>query len=251
MATSTMDSKQLFEIAKQIQKAIDSGDAPSAILTILAPLEKFSATEDLLRQTKIGVAASRLRQNKDPKVVETATRLVNRWKQEVNATNKKKAVVGKSSPASAANKPLNGAVGSSARNSAASSPAPPAKEVEKEAQRSKVDPEKRNTKTDNVNNQITGDAVRDGCLKLMYDGIAFMSQESPDDVLKVARKVEVAAFEHFKQETSTDYKAKMRSLYQNLKMKPNATLRKDVFSETISATKLGVSDPSPEMTPSY
>ena len=72
--------------------------------------------------------------------------------------------------------------------------------------------------------------MRDGCLKLMYDGIAFMSEESPDAVLDVARKVEVAAFEHFKSDTSQDYKAKMRSLFQNLKMKNNTLLRKDVFT---------------------
>lgn len=242
MAASTMDPKQLFEVAKQIQKATDSGDSSASLLTILAPLEKFKATEDLLRQSKIGVVVTKLRQNKDPKVSEAATRLVSRWKQEVNAQSKKKRAAGESSPAPAANKALNGAAASSARNSATSSPAPAAKEVEKEDKKSKVDPEKRNTKTDNVNNQVTGDAVRDGCLKLMYDGIAFMSSESPDDVLKVARKVEVAAFEHFKQTTSADYKTKMRSLYQNLKMKPNDSLRKDVFSEKISAPKFGMFD---------
>lgn len=232
-----MDPKQLFDVAKQIQKATESGDSSTSILAILAPLEKFKATEDLLRQSKIGVAVTKLRQNKDPKVSEAATRLVSRWKQEVNSQNKKKRAAGESSPAPAANKALNGAAASSARNSATSSPAP--KEAEKEDKKSTVDPEKRNTKTDGVNNQVTGDAVRDGCLKLMYDGIAFMSQESPDDVLKVARKIEVAAFEHFKQTTSPEYKTKMRSLYQNLKMKPNDLLRKDVFSESISATRFG------------
>lgn len=234
-----MDPKQLFEVAKQIQKATDSGDSSTSLLTLLAPLEKFKATEDLLRQSKIGVAVTKLRQNKDPKVSEAAARLVNRWKQEVSSQKGKKRS-GDSSPAPAANKALNGAAASSARNSATSSPAPPAaKEPVKEENKSKVDPEKRNTKTDNVSYQITGDPVRDGCLKLMYDGIAFMSQESPDDVLKVARKVEVAAFEHFKQNINTDYKQKMRSLYQNLKMKPNDALRKDVFTESITATKFG------------
>jgi transcription elongation factor S-II len=239
MATSPMDTKQLLEIAKQIQKAAESGDSSTDLLNILAPLEKFKATEDLLRHSKIGVAVTKLRQNKDPKVSEAATRLVSRWKQDVNLHKKKKAN-GESSPAPATNKALNGAASSSARNSATSSPAPPVKEEKKEEKKSSVDPDKRNTKTDAVNYQITGDAVRDGCLKLMYDGIAFMSQESPDDVLKVARKVEVAAFEHFKQATSSDYKAKMRSLYQNLKMKPNVSLRRDVFSESISATKFGM-----------
>jgi transcription elongation factor S-II len=104
---------------------------------------------------------------------------------------------------------------------------------------SKVDPEKRNTKADGVDHQVTGNAVRDGCVKLMYDGIAFMSTESPDTVLTVARKVEVAAFEHFKQDTNAEYKAKMRSLFQNLKMKNNTLLRKNVLSEDIPPKKFG------------
>ncbi|SMQ51112.1 unnamed protein product [Zymoseptoria tritici ST99CH_3D1] len=233
---ATMDPKQLHEVAKQIAKAADSGDPPSSLLNILAPLETFKATEDLLRQSKIGVAVTKLRQNKDPKVSETATRLVNRWKQEVQSKKKRP----DSSPAPA-NKALNGAA--NGRSSGTSSPAPNGSksEVKKEPasvpRQSKVDPEKRNTGADGVDHKITGDAVRDGCLKLMYDGIAFMSKESPDAVLTVARKVEVAAFEHFKRETNAEYKTKMRSLFQNLKMRSNTLLRKNVFSEEIPPEK--------------
>ncbi|EME38456.1 hypothetical protein DOTSEDRAFT_75850 [Dothistroma septosporum NZE10] len=231
-----MDAKQLYETGKQISKATEAGDPPSTLLALLAPLEHVKATEDLLRQSKIGVAVTKLRQYKgDPKVGETATRLVNRWKQEVNVHKKKRpAVEGSPIPS---NKAINGAA-ANGRSSGTSSPAPPSKtEVKKEGRKSTVDPEKRNTNTDNVNHKVTGDAVRDGCLKLMYDGIAFMSEESPDTVMDVARKVELAAFEHFKSETNQDYKAKMRSLFQNLKMKNNTLLRKDVFTMKIEPTR--------------
>jgi transcription elongation factor S-II len=47
--------------------------------------------------------------------------------------------------------------------------------------------------------------------------------------MKAARSVELAAFNAFQPETSTTYKQKMRSLFQNLKIKSNDQLRADVF----------------------
>lgn len=223
-----MDAKTLADTGKQISKASDSGDPPATILALLQSLDNFKATEDLLRQSKIGVIVTKLRTNKDPKVQETAARLVNRWKQEVK---KKK---GEGSPAPS-NKAVNGAQ-ANGRSSGTSSPAPQSKEIKKDPgamRKSTVDPEKRNTNTDAVDYKLTGDQTRDGCLKLMYDGIAFMSEEPPEAVLSVAQKVEHAAFSHFKQQTNAEYKTKMRSLFQNLKMKGNTLLRKDVFSMKI------------------
>ncbi|KAF2164112.1 hypothetical protein M409DRAFT_25458 [Zasmidium cellare ATCC 36951] len=233
MAATNMNTKQLQETSKNLIKAAESGDSPATILALLAPLENFRATEELLRQSKIGVAVTKIRQVKDPKVQETATRLVNRWKSEVNL-KKKRAADGSPAPS---NKALNGA--STNGRSSTSSPAPAQKEVKKEVslRKSTVAPEKRNTKEDAVDHQVTGNPVRDGCLKLMYDGIAFMSEESPDAVLDVARKVEVAAFEHYKNDTSAEYKQKIRSLFQNLKMKGNTLLRRDVFSMKITPTR--------------
>lgn len=216
MAT-TMDANELLQIGKQVLKAAESGDPPSTLLELLKPLDSFRATEELLRQSRIGIAVTKLRQSKDQKVAETASRLVNRWKQEVSAKKKK---AGSDSPAPA--------------------PAPPPikTEFKKEQQRkSSVDPAKRTAVTDKIDHNVTGDKVRDGCLRLMYDGIAFMSEESPDAVFDVARKVEVAAFENYKQETSADYKTKMRSLFQNLKIKDNKLLRRDVFSQKIEAKR--------------
>ena len=57
--------------------------------------------------------------------------------------------------------------------------------------------------------------------------------------MKAARSVELAAFNAFQPETSTTYKQKMRSLFQNLKIKNNDQLRADVYSGTISPDKFG------------
>ncbi|KAF2217991.1 hypothetical protein CERZMDRAFT_80623 [Cercospora zeae-maydis SCOH1-5] len=226
MATQ-LDAKELQQIGRQIVKAADSGDPASTVLDLLKPLENFRATEDLLRQSKIGIAITKLRQNKDPKVAETASKLVNRWKQEVSQKKKKP---GSDSPAP----PSRNGTGASATGS----PAPQVKsETKGEQRKSTVDPAKRNTTSDRIDFSVTGDKTRDGCLKLMYDGLAFMSEESPDAVFSVARKVEVAAFEHFRSETNNEYKQKMRSLFQNLKFKDNQLLRRDVFTQKIEPKK--------------
>lgn len=169
---ATMDGKSLFSTGKQIQKAVESGDTGESLLNILQPLTKWTATEDLLRQSKIGVIVSKLRQQKDPKVAEQASKLVQKWKQDVNASKKKAA--GSSSPAPSgaaakANAATNG------KSSGTSSPAPPA--VKKETKKSTVDPAKRNSVTDNISTAVTGNQTRDACVKLMYDGLAFMSEE--------------------------------------------------------------------------
>jgi hypothetical protein len=63
----------------------------------------------------------------------------------------------------------------------------------------------------------------------------------PDELLTVARSLELAAYNRFQPETSTDYKTKMRSLFQNLKIKSNTDLRQDVFTGKIAPEKLGSS----------
>lgn len=173
MAT-TMDAKSLHSTGKQIQKAIESGDSGESLLNLLQPLSKWTATEDLLRQSKIGVIVSKLRQQKDPKVVEQASKLVNKWKADVNANKKKSS----GSPApSAATAKANAAV--NGRSSGTSSPAPaPAAAKKEEPKKSTADPAKRNSVVDGISTAVTGNQIRDSCVKLMYDGLAFLSEES-------------------------------------------------------------------------
>ncbi|KAI6900520.1 hypothetical protein KC355_g19683, partial [Hortaea werneckii] len=63
------------------------------------------------------------------------------------------------------------------------------------------------------------------------------AEEPPQDVLNISRSVELAAYEHFNQDTSQAYKQKMRSLFQNLKMKGNEDLRKGVLTGEITPKK--------------
>ncbi|KAK4550194.1 hypothetical protein LTR36_003161 [Oleoguttula mirabilis] len=233
-----MDTKQLLEAGKQIVKAADGGDPSSTLLTLLQPLQKTSVTEDQLRQSKIGVAVNKLRQNKDPKVASLAGQLINKWKADVAALKKGGGGKGGASPAprgaaAVGNGTSSPALGANGKTDAVKQEAGsgPAK------RKSKVAPEKRTSKLDEVDTKLTGNAVRDGCVELLYNGLAYLSAASPDDLLPVACTVERAAYDAHAQDTSQAYKAKLRSLFQNLKMKGNETLRADVFRGAISPAR--------------
>lgn len=68
-----------------------------------------------------------------------------------------------------------------------------------------------------------------------------MSQEPSEDILSKALEVEKAAFEHFGGETS-DYKGKLRSLFQNLKVKTNRSLGVRVMSGEITPQRFVTMD---------
>ncbi|KAI9662364.1 MAG: RNA polymerase II elongation factor [Bathelium mastoideum] len=216
-----MDAKQIQARAAAIQKAATEGVPSAALIQLLDPLKQASVSEDILRSSKIGVIVNKLRQNKDPAVGRLAAELVQKWKKDVD---KAKGMDGKhAAKASPAMKTPNGTA------SPASSPAP-----SKSKPKSTVPPDKRNAEADKVKHEQTGNKTRDSCLKLMYNGLAFMSEESPDDVLEKAKAIEFAAFDKYQPETSEAYKTKMRSLYQNLKNKSNPKLRERIMSGAIS-----------------
>ncbi|OCK83858.1 transcription elongation factor-like protein s-ii [Lepidopterella palustris CBS 459.81] len=219
-----MDAKEVELRGKALTKAY-AGDEPSAnILSLLSELHKgVRATEELLRSTRIGVTVNKLRTHKDKAVARQATDLVNKWRADVR----------KSANGSATPKSANGTA--SPAPAAAPSPAP-----SKTKAKHNVAPENRNHKTDKVEWKLTGNDIRDNCVRLMYDGLAHMSEELPDEVLRTAREVELAAYNTYQSETSDQYKTKLRSLYQNLKNKSNPQLRKRVLSGEIAPNRFVV-----------
>ncbi|KAF2187789.1 transcription elongation factor S-II [Zopfia rhizophila CBS 207.26] len=215
-----MEVKEVTLRGKAISKAIADDEPASSLLKLLNDLKTgMKPSEDILRQTRIGVTVNRLRTHKDPTVSRLAHELVTRWKEEVNREKKKlgagsqKASNGNASPAPA---------------SGTQSPAPV------KVRKHNVPPESRNHKTDKVDWHVTGNDTRDNCVRLMYDGMAHMTDELPDDVLAVARDVEAAAYANFDKSTNDAYKTKLRSLFQNLKNKSNPDLRKRVLSGEIT-----------------
>lgn len=158
-----MNAKDIEFRAKAIGKAVQENAPSETVLKFLNELKTgVHATEDLLRQTKIGVTINRLRTHKDPAVQRLATELVSKWRDEVKKQSKK------GTPAKVA--AANGSA-SPAPPSGTASPAP-----SQAKKKHDVPPEKRNHKTDNVKYQVTGSEARDACVRLMYDGLAFMSE---------------------------------------------------------------------------
>lgn len=58
-----------------------------------------------------------------------------------------------------------------------------------------------------------------------------------EDILTVARSVELAAFNEYQPEGSPEYRSRLRSLFQNLKNKGNPKLRQQVLSGTIAPAR--------------
>lgn len=100
----------------------------------------------------------------------------------------------------------------------------------------KGDPEKRKFDTDGVSIKRTESNVRNQCIGLIYNGLAYRSIESETDVIARAVAVESAAFTLLKGETP-EYKKKIRSLFTNLKNKSNRELGKRVMAGDISPEK--------------
>ncbi|KAL1603769.1 transcription elongation factor TFIIS [Paraconiothyrium brasiliense] len=222
-----MDHKEVALRGKAISKAIEEKEPSASILKLLNELKDgIRPTEDLLRQTKIGVTVNKLRQHADPTVASLATRMVSKWREDV-----------KNSKGSAARpKPSGTSNGTSSPApvpSKTASPAPAPAPTPSKAKHS-VDPAKRNHKTDSVKYQVTGDEQRDNCVRLMYDGLAFMSEELPADILKSARAVEDAVYDGAGSRVNDAYKQKIKSLFSNLKNKSSVHLRKRVQSGEIS-----------------
>ncbi|KAF2636703.1 transcription elongation factor [Massarina eburnea CBS 473.64] len=218
-----MDVKAVELHGKAIMKAMNEKEPSASIIKLLNDLNSgMKPTEDLLRQTRIGVTINKLRTHSDPNVATLANQMVSKWREEVK---KKGGPARPKAPASAAVKASNGM----------SSPAPPASGTASPAPSKKkhtVPSDKRNYKTDKVNYEVTGDRSRDPCVRLMYDGLAFMSEELPEDILPVAKAIEAAAFANAG-DTNDAYKIKIRALFQNLKNKGNPNLRQRVVNGVI------------------
>jgi transcription elongation factor S-II len=156
-----LEPKQVEQKGRDLSKATDHKD----IIKLLTDLkEGVLASEILLRSTKIGVSVNKLKQHSHPDVKNRATELVSKWRMDIARAK------GASTPASGANTPRMGAKGSplGAAGGAKESVKP---------KRPDVAPEKRNAVADGVDWKLTGNTVRDACLKSMYDGLSFMSEE--------------------------------------------------------------------------
>ncbi|KAK9777438.1 putative Transcription elongation factor S-II [Seiridium cardinale] len=217
-----MDARELSQRIKTLTTSVQKNDPPADILAQLELIKKEPApTEEILRSTKAGVVIAKLNKNADKDIAKVASDIVVKWRRSVEA--EKKARAGKSHP--------------SPSPAPATKPASPASKVSGGPKKKfEGDAEKRTFKTEGVDISRIGVEVRDSCIGLIYNGLAYRSYEPAELVLQRAMEVENAAFKLFKG-ASNDYKGKIRSLFQNLKGKTNAELGQSVISGDVTAER--------------
>lgn len=115
----------------------------------------------------------------------------------------------------------------------------------------------RTAKTDGVPLNMLGNAVRDKCMQMLYDALAFDSgarefiiwvrlcgfttdddMAANDQLSSRAAAIEDIVYDQHNRQTSPAYKSKIRSLYLNLKDKSNPGLRESVVSGDLPASRL-------------
>lgn len=202
-------------------KAMQSASSHKEIYDILVWLKRnVLATEQLLRETKAGLAVGKLRMHASKEVAELAKELVKKWKSEVDRS-KLKAVT--------AAKP-NVQVDTKATATTSGTPGTPSPATATDAVRS--------AETDNVPKSLIGDDVRDRCIVMLYNAICLDSGAPVDQLLRRAREIEEAVLKQNNGKTEAGYRNKIRSLYLNLKDKGNPGLRESVVSGDLHASKL-------------
>ena len=214
-----MEANDVLEKSKDLQKATAANASSEHIIRILNDLKTgIKPSEDLLRQTKIGVVVNRSKSHKDPKVARLAMEIVKKWRDDIEKQ--------KGAASSA-----NGKKGSPSRTA---SPAP----TNGTKAKHEVPLDQRDYKKDKVNITKTNQVTRDNCIGLIYNGLCYTSPDPPSDILSVAATIESAGFSLLGPESNAGYKTKMRSLYMNLKNKSNPKLRRRVLDGEITPDQL-------------
>ncbi|KAK4218855.1 putative transcription elongation factor [Rhypophila decipiens] len=217
-----MDDRELSLRIRALAKAVAGSEPASNIVTMLEQLKKDAApTEEQLRSTKAGVTVGKLRSNPDKEIAKAAAEVVSKWRNHVTAASKAK---------------QRSLAGKSPTPNQTASPAPAPSSYSKPFE---GNPEKRHFKTDNVDIHRTGNQGRDNSIGLLYNGLAFRSTSSIEEVLNKAVEVEASAYKTYNGETQ-DYKMKLRSLFTSLKRKDNEALRKRVLSGEIAPAQFVV-----------
>ncbi|BGP12211.1 hypothetical protein JCM10213_007467 [Rhodosporidiobolus nylandii] len=263
-------AQTILALRKQLLAATGDGKTEEAVSILKRLKTEVVATEELLRETKIGVTINKLKSNPAKEIADLSKELVRKWKGDVGQTGTKKqnaasgsapspAAAGPKSPAPKTEpppsittttqtviKPAPAPVPSADSPSApspststtATAPAPPLR------RQSSGPP--RTHKTDNVDfardERTCRDKTRDKCAELIYDALASDSGAPTDLILDRARSLEKHVWRE-NEDNAKNYRDKMRSFYLNLKAANNPGLREDVVSGEISIPQLYQMDP--------
>jgi len=217
---------------KTLVKSLQRASTEEETIGILQTLKKEAKiTEAVLRESKAGLAVGKLRTHASKNVADLAKEIVKMWK---NAVEKEKQSGGKpaaqssssSTPAPPAKPPVRKlSMASTSRQSSTPQPATPTS--------AKAD--LRNSKNDGIKIS-TGDTTRDKCAELIYDALASDSGAPTEQILSRAKAIESTILADNGGVTAA-YKAKIRSLYVNLKDKNNPSLRENIVTGDLSVAR--------------
>ncbi|KAJ8105197.1 hypothetical protein ONZ43_g7522 [Nemania bipapillata] len=222
--------RELESRIKALHKAQGEKAPAATIISLLEGLRKdVRPTEEMLRTTKAGLVVGKLRGHTNKDIGKAANDVVSKWRKIVEEEKKAKGLQ---------------APGGRIRDSAspaskAASPAPKPIPTNSSKKAYEGNTETRKFSTDHVDVKRTDSQIRNNCIGVLYNGLAYRSTESEDAVLIKAMAVEAAAYKAYKGETQA-YKEKVRSLFQNLKVKNNLDLGRNVMSGVISPDKFVV-----------
>lgn len=162
----------ILERSKELQKAMADNVSNATLLSNLQALQLWHADRDTLRSTKIGITVNALRgakakeEGKEARqVAELATRLVNKWKQDVL----RKAPTGNVSGSST---PVNGV-----KKDSSATPTSDGVKTESTNKPFTGDKAKRSAKSDGVSTDVTDTLVRNKIIEGLYKFLAFMSDD--------------------------------------------------------------------------
>ncbi|KAK5631532.1 hypothetical protein RRF57_007246 [Xylaria bambusicola] len=222
--------RELESRIKALHKAQAEKSPAASIISLLEGLKKdVRPTEEMLRTTKAGLVVGKLRGHANKEIGKAANEVVAKWRKIVEEEKKAK---GLQAPGG---RPRDSA--SPASKAASPAPKPVPSGGSKKAYEGNT--ETRKFTTDNVDIKRTDSQIRNNCIGVLYNGLAYRSMEPEDTVLIKAMAVEAAAFKAYKGETQA-YKEKVRSLFQNLKVKNNSDLGRNVMSGAIPPEKFVV-----------
>lgn len=230
-----MNSNDIRTAVASLDKARSAHDT-STLKDILTQFDsEIVATENLLRETKVGVHVNKLRTYDDDQVASLVKKIIKKWKDQVSADKKKK-------------KPLPSTTTTTTTTNTTNTTNTTVKEENNSVKESKLDsistvsnPIKKGPRTpvsDGIKIEVYPDSTRNRSISALYTAIGIETLLPSDLILKVCTEIESLIFSQNKDQINDSYRNKLRSLILNIKNKNNQQLRSNILDGTIKPTKL-------------
>lgn len=208
-----MDSKQVVELVKELEKSKSDDEAVLRILQLLDT--EVVATEKLLRETKVGVEVNKFKKSSNTEIAKFVKKMITSWKDVINKSKKAKQqqLLSQHSTLSVASNGTSSLTTSGSSNEA-------------KKQDRYVAKKPRNTINDGVNSTIHHHLLRDRVIKALYDALAKDSEHPPKSIINTVKTIEDEMFHIYNcDEDEKSYRERYRIIYSNIISKNNTDLK--------------------------